>query len=235
MFLMIIIVTIYMRQGLPTTNQPPLASPLKPDKVDQKCYQHFFCLPYRELAMPTVSELFHILPLFQYNELALFNAITNSFNYSTYTRAGSYPRELFYISGGALHRASIFVFRVRIKGSLSNHTLSIRPTFFISNTSYTIGAVISLLYAFHNRKCSITAFCAKWQISYSSLCLFEKKFASDASRWKKVLISLKELCLLLHSDDHNPFCSFFTSPGDSCPMLFDSANCLYLLFFGIPP
>ena len=30
--------------------------------------------------MPTISELFRILPLIQYSELALFHAITNSFN-----------------------------------------------------------------------------------------------------------------------------------------------------------
>ena len=193
------------------------------------------CLPYRELAMPTVSELFRILPLIRFDELALFHAITNSFNYKDYTRAGSYSRELIYTDGGTLRRASISVFRVRIRGSLSGRTLSIRPTFFIPGKSYTIGAVISILHAFHSRSCSIAAFCAGWQVSYSSIRLFEEKSASDASLWKKVLISMKELCLRLHSHGYGPSCSAFTSPGDPCPMLFDTTDRLPLHFFCIPP
>ena len=185
--------------------------------------------------MPTVSELFRILPLIRFDELALFHAITNSFNYKNYTCAGSYSRDLIYIDGGMLRRASISVLRVRIKGSLSGRTLSIRPTFFIPNTSYTLAAVISILHAFHSRSCSIAAFCAEWQVSYSSIRLFEVKFASNATLWKKVLISMKELCLRLHSGSYAPFCSVFSFPGDSCPMLFDTTNCLPLHFFCIPP
>ena len=185
--------------------------------------------------MPTISELFRILPLIQYSELALFHVITNSFDYSSYTHAGSYPRGLLYVDGGVPRWASITVFRVRVKGSLSGRTLSIRPEFFIPNTSYTIGAVITMLHAFHNRSGSISSFCAEWQVSYPSIRYFEEKFASDASLWKKTLISMKDLCLRLHSGGYDPSCSVFTSPGDPCPMLFDAADRLPLHFIRIPP
>lgn len=164
--------------------------------------------------MPDIKDLYRMLQLVRFDGLALFYAVSNSFRFKFYTHAGSYSRDLIYISHGKPCHASISVFRVRIRGSLSGRTFSLRPAFLIPNSSNTIGYVVSILYAFKNRHIPACDFCAAWDVSLPTLRSWLRLFKSGAALWLRILSSLKELSDSIRSASSGaPFLPLFIPYG----------------------
>lgn len=146
---------------------------------------------------------FDVIHLLKHTDHKLYACFLLSLDLSGFTLAGSYERNIISFANGSQESYPVRVIRVRIKGSLAGHTLSLRPDFLFPYSSYSIRFILSVIYHYHfTRNCIITEFTDQWQISRSTLYMWLKLFKTCSGKWFHSLAMADKLARDTESEEH---------------------------------
>ena len=140
---------------------------------------------------------------------------------SKYCRNGSYRRHFVCYEDGAVCSRTITIRSVRCSSCLKSHALL--PSVIIPWSSFSLGFIISLLYARVTGKFpSVLSLCEHFDISESAYCRLRKRFTLDSKELLAALGTLMEVLDLmeaLFSSEpayiHSALSLFFQSTGYS--------------------
>ena len=185
-----------------------------------------------------MTDIFNLLHLIRLNDLQIYYAFLSTLSFKGYTHAGSYFRLLIYYDRGARRKLEVTIYRVRIRGSLSSRTMSLRPASFRFHSPYSIRFVLETIYAYRHRPSSVNvdSFCEERRISRKTLFHWLRLLEENHDMWHRILSDLKAMSDRLLSEkpdilssfpDHAVFVHGFSAP---LPVSFAS-----LLAKNLPP
>lgn len=102
-----------------------------------------------------------------------------------------YHRDFISIKNGKRNICSVRI--PRFKCESCNHTHAILPDILIPYGSYTLRFILTILLKYVNRSCSVEVFCAKWEISISTLYNWIHLFELHGTLWLGVLKQISKI------------------------------------------
>ena len=135
------------------------------------------------------QSIFSVLLSIKHTDLQLYYNAISRFDMSSFIKCGSYSRYLISFEKGKIKTRLVTVYRVIRKGDMSRHTHAILPDIIVPYSSYSIRFIIYFLYLYTHRNCSADKFCAKYQISRSTINDWLTLYSNQIQEWLSLLKS----------------------------------------------
>ena len=130
------------------------------------------------------------------SDLELFNDAIRSYkeDHPDVKYAGSYRRIMISVSSGKREEIPIMILRIHHENVNGIHSYpALIPDILIPYGSYTIRFVLTLLYSYLNRSCTVTNLCARFGIAISTFYDWKHLIESHYASWEKQLLSARRL------------------------------------------
>lgn len=137
----------------------------------------------------TTTCLLALLISSRHSERELLEAARNDFfnEYKNEVRpAGSYDRYLFSMDEANHNEPSLTVPRARFNDD-TQHTHAVLSDLNIPYSSYTILFVLTVIYSYLHRRCTVRELCAHWKIAPSTLYNWIHRLERDGKSWQLIL------------------------------------------------
>lgn len=145
---------------------------------------------------------FDVLHLLKLTDVELYACFLLTLDRSDLTRAGSYERNIVSFETDTQRIYTVRVLRVRRRGDMSHRTFSLRPGFLFPCSPYSVRFILSVIYHYlFTRRCCISGFVDRWQISRSTLYSWLSLFKTCSGVWFEALSSAGKTARDIRSEE----------------------------------